>query len=92
LKHIRELDSFVGLEQLELVNTTISSIPSSIDKLQNLMELGLSYNKLSYLPENIFNLPELSLLYINDNYFSADEIETMQTKFRTLRPDMTLIV
>jgi len=92
LKHVRELSSFVGLEQLHLSNTTISSIPSSIDKLQDLMELDLCYNKLSYLPENIFNLPELSALDISDNYFSADEIETMQTKFSTLRPDMTLIV
>ncbi len=36
LKHIRELSSIVSLQRLYLSDTTI---PSGIDKLQNLMEL-----------------------------------------------------
>jgi len=92
LMHVEELSSFVGLQYLYLSNINMSSIPSNIGKLQNLMELDLSDNKLSSLSGYIFELPELYLLRINDNLFSPDQIERMQTEFSKILPNLYLIV
>lgn len=92
LNHIEDLSSFIGLQQLILSNTNITSIPSSISKLQDLMELYLSGNRLSKLPINIFDIPQLSILTIDDNLFSADEIKNIQEQFNSVLPYLELIV
>lgn len=92
LNNVMKLSSFINLQEAYLSNTTISSIPPNIDKLQNLYELDLSNNKLSSLPSEIFNLSYLSILSINGNLFPAEEIERLQVKFSEILPYMTLNV
>jgi Leucine-rich repeat (LRR) protein len=90
LKHVMSLSSFVNLYYLQLINTTISFIPPTIDKLQNLWYLSLSHNKLFYLPKNILKLSKLTYLDIQNNPFPTNEIETIKREFSKNQPNVTL--
>ncbi len=58
------------LTNLNLRNNCLSSIPPSIDILQNLRELNLSNNELSALPHTIRDLKNLTHLNISGNNFA----------------------
>jgi Leucine-rich repeat (LRR) protein len=91
LKNMLTITSHVNLWTLYLRNTTLSSVPPTIDKLQKLEYLDLSYNKLFFLPTNIQNLPKLRQLNIQNNSFSLSAIQTFKTQFNTSHPNMTLV-
>jgi Leucine-rich repeat (LRR) protein len=91
LKNMLAITLHVNLRYLFLENTTLSYIPPTIDRLQQLEYLDLSDNKLFYLPTNMLNLAKLKYLYIQNNLFSSDDIQTFQTQFNSSQPNMTLI-
>ena len=92
LKHVMSLSLFANLRYLYLGNTTISSIPPTIDKLQNLYNLDISNNKLFYLPKNILKLVSLTRLYLTGNHFATDELATIKREFNATLPNCTLYV
>lgn len=55
----------------------ITSIPSEIDKLENLEELYLPLNYITKLPHEILNLKQLEVLDLSDNPGFAD-VTTLQ--------------
>lgn len=55
---------------LQLGDSGIKKIPSSIGSLSNLKYLNLWNNKLSNLPESFENLKKLAQLYLDWNFFS----------------------
>jgi internalin A len=91
LKDVTKLTSFFNLTQIEFSHTTISSIPTDIDKLSKLYSLDLSYSKLEYLPDSILNVANLSNFNIQGNLFSAVEINRIKTEF-SKKPGVTLII
>ena len=90
LKDVSYIDSFTYLAILELRNTTLTSIPSTIDKMHRLYHLDLSHNKLVHVPRSIFKLKYLAELYLNDNMFSSEEIQTIRMEFSKTHPNITL--
>jgi leucine-rich repeat protein SHOC2 len=92
LKTMPPIISFINLQALALSNTTMIAIPAAIDKLQKLRLVDFSNNKLSNLPTNIFNLPDLEELDISKNLFSSGEIQSIQKKFQKSHPETKLIV
>jgi Leucine-rich repeat (LRR) protein len=85
LKHVMTLGLFMNAYYVRLYNTSISFVPPAIDKLQRLYSLDLSFNKLTYLPTNIMKLTNLQYLYLTNNSFSNDMIQTLRSEFnRTL--------
>jgi Leucine-rich repeat (LRR) protein len=91
VKNMLAITSHTGLQYLYLRNTTLSSIPATIDRLQQLEYLDLSYNKLFYLPTNILNLAKLIYFNIQNNSFSSADIQVYQTRFNTSHPNMILV-
>ncbi|MFN6566356.1 COR domain-containing protein [Dendronalium sp. ChiSLP03b] len=57
--------------ELDLSNNQLSSLPSEISQLSNLMELDLSNNQLSSLPPDICQLSYLMTLSLGDNQISS---------------------
>ncbi len=90
LKNMLAITSHINLQTLYLENTTLSSVPGTIDRLQQLQYLDLSNNKLFYLPTNILNLANLRWLDIRNNLFASEDFKALQTRFNTSRPNMTL--
>ncbi len=90
LKDMVTITSHINLQMLSLINTTLSSIPPMIDRLQQLQYLYLSNNKLFYLPTNILNLPNLIRVDIQNNLFTSDDIQTIAARFNTSRPNTTV--
>ncbi len=92
LENMLAITSHVNLHSLLLRNTTLSSIPYTINRFQQLRNLDLSYNKLFDLPTNMLNLANLDYLDIQSNLFSSSYIQRFQTLFNNSHPNMTLIV
>ncbi len=90
LKNMLAITSHINLQTLYLINTTLSSVPGTIDRLQQLQNLDLSNNKLFHLPTNILNLANLKKLDIRNNLFTSDDIKTFQTRFKASCPNMTV--
>ncbi|CAF1219125.1 unnamed protein product [Rotaria sordida] len=92
LEKMLAITSLVNLERLYLSNTSLSFIPTAIDRLQKLEYLILSNNKLFYLPTNMLNLVNLKKLELQNNLFSPVDIQTFQTEFAKSHPNMILII
>ncbi len=92
IKNMVAITSYTSLQTLYLHNTNISSIPHTIDKLQQLEYLGLSDNKLFFLPTNILNLPKLKSLNIQNNLFLETDKQTYKNRFNQSNPDVTLYI
>jgi Leucine-rich repeat (LRR) protein len=90
LKNMLAITSHINLQTLYLINTTLSSVPGTIDRLQQLQYLDLFNNKLFYLPTNILNLANLRWLDIQGNLFALEDIKALQTRFNASRPNMTV--
>jgi Leucine-rich repeat (LRR) protein len=92
LESMVPIDSFVNLMELTLNDLALTFIPATIDKLQKLRAVYLRGNKLSYLPTNILNLPNLEVLDISNNSFSSKDIQSIQKAFSKSRPSTELFV
>ncbi len=92
LKNIAAIMSYKNLKGIYFKNTMITSIPSSIDKLQNLLDIDVSNNKLHHLPHNIVDLPNLEQLNISNNLLSPKEIQLIQKEFQKSHPTLKLTV
>ena len=91
LKNMLKITLHVNLRYLYLDNTTLSSIPATIDRLKRLEVLYLSNNKLFYLPTNMLTLTKLRWVDIQSNLFSSDDIQAFRTQFNTSIPTMVLL-
>ena len=91
LQHVGKIASFINLRSLDLNNSTLSSIPPTIDRLQKLSRLSLSQNKLHYLPTNILKLSSLIYADLSNNSFSRIELESIRKQFHTRLPNTTLV-
>lgn|GEM_PF-6679369 len=69
------------LEQIDLTNLKISTIPRWILTLKNLRRLNLGQNKLTFLDRELKELPRLHHLSVDDNPFSEDEKAQIQRIF-----------
>jgi Leucine rich repeat len=60
-------DSFLNFTELQIVNSPLTSVPSSVCRMKNLKNLKLDHNKLSELPDHCFTvmdkLEEFSVEY-----------------------------
>lgn len=92
IRQIGKIDSFINLRSLDLNNCSLSSIPPTIDRLQQLGRLSLNQNKLFYLPSNILRLASLMYVVISNNSFPTVELESIQQRFHSSLPNTTLII
>lgn len=82
-----EIGQLKKLEDLDLSNTSIESLPKAIFELQNLKILYLSYNReLKELPKGFFkSMQHLEELHIVGCGFSADTVYEIRKKMKTTR-------
>jgi Leucine-rich repeat (LRR) protein len=92
VKDMTGINSFIHLVDVRLSNSSISVIPSTINELQRLSFLDVSFSRLSDLPNTILKVPELQFLVIQNNLFSAEQIKLIKTEFSTQRPDVQLLI
>ncbi|UJR32342.1 hypothetical protein I4U23_019805 [Adineta vaga] len=90
LKNMLAITSHTNIYYLNLQNSNLTSVPATIDKLQNLEQLYLSYNKLFYIPTNILKLTKLQYLYIQNNLFSTSDLQTIKNQFNKTLPSVKL--
>ena len=90
LKTVSPIMSFTNMTAITLINATLTSIPSNIDKLQKLQYIDLSDNKLTHVPKSIFNLPHLELLVLDNNLLSAKDIQSIREVFNKTHPNLIL--
>ncbi len=91
IRNMLAITSHVNLQIVNLINTNLSSIPPTIDRLQQLQYLFLSNNKLFYLPTNILNLANLKQLDIRNNLFSLADIQEFKTQFNKTLPNLSIL-
>jgi Leucine-rich repeat (LRR) protein len=92
LKDAVPILSYKNLEGIYLSNTTLTSIPPAIGQLQGLKYLDLSDNKISHLPNKIFDLPLLAEFDISKNLLSPDDIQSIREAFAKSHPTIQLQV
>ena len=68
------------LRRLDVSYNQLVSLPTSIQKLNQLEELHLSGNKLTELPSEIGDLKELRRLDVSGNPLSMDAIHVLEMK------------
>ncbi len=90
LKNVVPLLSYNNLKTIFIRDTTITSIPSSIDKLRNLRHFDMALNRISYLPTNILNLPNLESLNVSRNLLSPNDIQSIRSAFKKSHPQLQL--
>lgn len=81
VKNMLAINSHVNLQTLSLQSASLTSIPATIDKLQQLKKLDLSGNQLFFVPTNILSLSKLEYLDIRSNLFTSTDIETIRARF-----------
>ncbi|KAL7019876.1 hypothetical protein ACKWTF_011282 [Chironomus riparius] len=87
LFQLRQLPSLQNLEVLQMRNTqrNLLNFPTSLDNLNNLVELDISENNLPKIPEVVFNLINLKRLNVSEN-----EIKEISPKIEALQKLETL--
>ena len=73
LKKLRELRVLGGGE--------LNELPDEIGELKNLKILDLWRNNLRVLPQSIYKLKKLNLLFVGENRFSHKQIQEIKSKF-----------
>jgi Leucine-rich repeat (LRR) protein len=91
LENMLAITSHVNLNRVLLRNTTLSFIPATIDRLQQVISLDLSYNKLLELPRNMLDLANLQHLDIQSNQVSSARIQELKTEFNRILPNLTIV-
>jgi len=92
VENIAPIMFYKNLEGLSLRNLTLTSILPDIDKLQKLLYVDFSNNKISHVPNNIFNLPLLEQFNITNNLLSTNEIQSIREAFEKSHPQLELII
>lgn len=77
-----ELSQLGHVEDLDLGQNKLTSLPDCFDKLKSLKRLNLENNQLTELPESFYQLPNIGHLAIRGNPLSD---ETKQRIFQTFR-------
>jgi Leucine-rich repeat (LRR) protein len=90
LRNAVPLLSYNNLETIFIRDATLTSIPSSIDKLQNLQNFDIALNRISHLPTNILNLPHLEYLNVGMNLLSPYDIGLIRKEFKQSHPQLKL--
>lgn len=90
LKSFMPFMEYKNLEALFISNSSLTFIPSTIDKLQNLKYLALSRNNLSSLPTNVLNLPQLIVLDIRETLISKDNLQSIKKAFEKSHPALEI--
>jgi hypothetical protein len=75
--------SFCKFKNLEIIrfNGVINSIPKCVSELKKLKLITLKYNKnLTYIPEEIFLLPDLDFLLVDDTLKSQVDEDKINEK------------
>jgi Leucine-rich repeat (LRR) protein len=86
------ITSFLNITEVRLSNTKISVIPPEIDELTRLSFLDVSASQLTHIPNTIFKLTKLQYLVIQNNPFSAEEINSIKMEFNTNQPNAQLLI
>jgi len=92
VKDLSTITTYSNLTELRLSNTKVSVIPSTIDELENLNFIDLSFTQITEIPNTILNLAKLQYLVIQNNAFSAQEVDKIKTEFSTQRPNVNLLI
>jgi Leucine-rich repeat (LRR) protein len=92
VKNVAPIMFYKNLEGLSLKNLTLTSILPDIDKLQKLLYVDFSDNKISHVPNNILNLPLLEQFKITNNLLSTNEIQSIRKAFEKSHPQLELII
>jgi len=90
LKNAVPLLSYNNLKIIFIRDATLTSIPSSIDKLQNLEHFDIALNRISHLPTTILNLPHLEFMNVSKNLLSPNDIESIRNEFKKSHPQLKL--
>jgi len=90
--HLPNIASYSNLTEIRLSNTEVADIPSTINGLQKLSFLDLSFTKITSVPKNILKIPTLQYLVIQGNAFSTEEVNTIKTEFSQQRPNVNLLI
>jgi len=70
-KHLKKAFSYNTIEKLEIKNSDMDKIPSSIYNIKSLKKLYIRMGKVTELSENIGNLKNLTELHLKYNYIKA---------------------
>ncbi|MEO6686623.1 MAG: leucine-rich repeat domain-containing protein [Dyadobacter sp.] len=85
-----DLGKLTALESLYLFqNSLAGNIPSSITKLPKLTSLYLNDNQLSGTVPDFSNIPDSGTIYIDNNYFTFNGIESNAPKLDGYAPQKT---
>lgn len=92
VKDITKITAYTNLTEIRLSNTEVQFIPESIDEIERLFFLDISYTKITQIPKVIFNLTQLRYFAIQGNAFSAEEMNTIMSDFSTYSPKVYLFI
>lgn len=86
LKNVEFMVNYPNLQYISLYHTGLTSLPASIDNLQELQQLLINDNQLMDLSVGIFNMPKLQYLGANNNLFTPEYIESIKQIFKQYHP------
>lgn len=90
LENVETIVSYPNLQNVQLSDAKLNSIPSGISKLEKLEVLAINNNQLTDLPVGILNLSKLFLLDVQNNLFSFENIQSIRETFQRFRPTTLL--
>ncbi|XP_061719270.1 carboxypeptidase N subunit 2-like [Cydia pomonella] len=85
LLNLKTFSSMQQLEELNLDNNVIRHIDADIFKpLVNLKTINLASNKISFIPEGMFQIQTLQNIYLNDNAIGYVSPNAFESKVKSL--------
>lgn len=86
--NIKSLGGVAQLKQLEelwLCSNSLRTLPEELENLSNLRSLDMSFNDLTDIPQVLFKLPKLTILFLHGNYLSrVQNLQEILTKLPAL--------